>query len=207
MFFLNTNDNKDYIYRQDLLVRSLAYQTLLKYNIDSLPISFNGLSDTFRITTMQLLSKFTHESLESLFEENGNYGFVGYSKRDNMYGIFYNGDLPDDMKNWTIACLLAAIELGYVRTNDAFCMDPDSDELINNFSYYFLAPDPILMECEIFSTSDIMCKCQIPFKYAYRKSRKLKKKTNTYSSLEWRLKNYFKRFINEKPSLRQQERL
>lgn len=145
------------------------------------------------IISVQRLADFWNEDIDECLHFLGGQGSIYYDSSLNKYIIFYNKDLPNEFATWIIASLIAAVELDLVPLDNIFIAKPDN-EYLEEFASYFLAPDPVLYECNISSPGEVSKVCQIPFKYAFRKSKCLKK-TFAKTALDEYIKYKFSNFI------------
>lgn len=199
MFFTN-NEKETLTVEEKNLIRASAYTAIEKYNLTSLPANdkvFESLqnSKSYMIISIQQLAYFLNKDIEECFHFLGGQGSIYYDSDLNKYTIFYNRDVPNDLITWIIASLIAAVELDLVPYNKIFVINP-GNEYLEEFASYFLAPDPVLYECKISSPGEVSNVCQIPFKYALRKSKRLKK-TFAKTALDEYIKYKFSNFIHD----------
>lgn len=161
------------------LVKAGAYKALLRANIRSLPIKYSDVFNALKYSITQIYT-FSYQNLnksvhnpENFTDECGEYGAI-YCKEPLLYKIIYNDIWPDDVKNLMFISLYACTELNLVPIEGLVPYTDDMDETVKEFAYYFLAPDPVLKECGIYSPSEISEACCIPMKNALVKSRELK---------------------------------
>ncbi len=181
------------------VVAAVAYEALQKYSITSLPavtLEFAlGLNKwkNFKIVSLQEFCESQNYDLNEWLDDCDGYGIIYYFLELNCYAIFYNSELPQDLLNWTLATAIGYIEFGLIEVGKM--QNISEQDILENFCYYFTAPDPVLLECDIRTASRIIKFCQIPFQHAFKKSKKLKSYTET--AIEQGVKNLFKNFIEK----------
>lgn len=172
------SSKKEKITKEELLyIKLAAYSALLEFNEHILPVlsDFNQIiNSSVYILSMQVIS---HKlgNKENCFSEAGK-GLAIYVSESRHYIILYDDQLPSPDIRWTIARLLYLVWSEKLKDRpDIFhYMDNIEDtERCDAFAYYFTCPDIILEECGIHSASEIIQYCEIPFSYAYLKSRLL----------------------------------
>lgn len=174
-----------------------AYKALKKYDIISLPsitleyaLELNKWQNV-KIVSLQEFSNSTGVDLEEWLDECNGFGKIMYYLEFDCYAILYNADLPTDLLNWTLATAIGYIELGLVEVDHS--LNIEEQDITENFCYYFTAPDPVLLECDIRTSSKIIDICQIPFQKAFRKSKHLK--LHNGMAMEEGIKKLFSNFI------------
>lgn len=180
------------------LIATIAYEALQKYSITSLPavtlefaLSLNKWKN-FKIVSLQEFCKVRNLNLDEWLYDCDGYGLIYYFLEYNCYSIFYNSELPHDLLNWVLATALGYIEFGLVEVGKM--QNISEQDILENFCYYFTAPDPVLLECNIRSSKQIIDICQIPFQKAFRKSKALK---SNGMAMEEIIKRMFSRFIEK----------
>lgn len=168
--------------RKEDLVKAGAFKALLRTSISSLPINYQEVFRSLGQSITQIwtysyqhLENEVHESINDYIKGCGEYGSIFFF-RPKTYIIYYNDIWPEDVKNWMFLSLYACAELNLVPVKGIVKYSDDLDDLVNNFVYYFLAPDPVLKECGINSAKEISTACCMPLKNALAKSRQLKNK-------------------------------
>ncbi|WP_278456500.1 hypothetical protein [[Clostridium] scindens] len=199
MFFIKS-EKETITAEEKNLIRASAYTAIEKYNLTSLPANEKVLeyllsSKYYMIMSIQKLAYFSNTDIEECLHVLGGQGSIYYDSGLNKYTIFYNKDISNELVTWIIASLIAAVELDLVPIDDIFVINPDN-EYLEEFASYFLAPDPVLYECKISSPGEVSKVCQIPFKYALRKSKRLKK-TFAKTALDEYIKYKFSNFIQD----------
>lgn len=154
-----------------------AYETLIKYNISSLPVP-TTYSDGIRIYTMQFLAGYFKEDVSKYFNTFGYRGFVCYEPEFDNYAIFINRDDPDQLQRWSISIALGFIESRKFKENRSFSLS-DPTDYAEDFTYVYTCPDCILKRDGITSTEDIIKICQVPFNKAREKNKRLKLSSNS----------------------------
>ncbi|MCI6467031.1 MAG: hypothetical protein MSA90_16390 [Faecalicatena sp.] len=184
------------------LVKAGAYKALLRSGIDVLPVYYKDVFDSLKYSITQIytysyqfLSKSTHEPLEDYIQGCGEYGAI-FCINPLCYRLFYNDIWPDEVQNWVQLSLYACTELNLVPVHGLVRYEDKMDENVQNFTYHFLAPDPVLKECGIRKAKDIADTCHIPLKNALAKSRQLKHHSDI-SLLDVSLTYSFQNFIEE----------
>lgn len=174
-----------------------AYKALQKYDIAELPsITLEYAIELSKWQNLKIVSlqKFCHKmnfDLSGWLDSCEGIGKIYYYLEWDCYAIFYNSDLPTDLLNWTLSTAIAYIELGLVEVGHA--LNISEQDITENFCYYFAAPDPVLLECDIRTASKIIDICQIPFQKAFHKSKKLKSYNGM--AIEEGIKKLFSNFI------------
>lgn len=165
---------------ESISVRYLAYDALLLYEMESLPV--NPVDALMPLDQVQLrpleyclnLIDFVPGYLTQELEK----GFVFYSKEDGKYYIIYNSNSPKDEIRWFITTAIAAIRIDHVRYymgEDAYIDGLLKDSEAQEFAFHFLAPDPVLNACSFTTAASIIKYCKIPFEKAFRKEKYLKR--------------------------------
>lgn len=178
---------------------AVAYEALQKYSITSLPavtLEFAlGLNKwkNFKIVSLQEFCESQNYDFDEWLDDCDGYGIIYYFLELNCYAIFYNSELPQDLLNWTLATAIGYIEFGLIEVGKM--QNISEQDILENFCYYFTAPDPVLLECDIRTASRIIKFCQIPFQKAFRKSKALK--SNDGMAMEESIKRMFSRFIEK----------
>lgn len=162
---------------EHLYIKLAAYSALIEFDEHILPVlsDFNQIiTPSIYILSMQVISKKLGYE-ENCFSEAGK-GLAIYVSESRHYIILYDDQLPPSDIRWTIARLLYLVWSEKLKDRpDIFHhMDNIEDsEKCDAFAYYFTCPDIILEECGIYSASEIIQYCGIPFSYADIKSRLL----------------------------------
>lgn len=168
MFFVDEVINKRNI-------KLTAYNTLLDCGVKTLPVDPLKILKSrcdINLNSFTFFEKFGW-SMDDFKQAYGTYGGVNFNIKLKKYFISYNDNNPDILVNWTLACLLACIELGNVDSVSFLiitCHEGDDSDI---FADYFLSPDVILKAAGITSAEDIISECHIPFNKAYKKSKKI----------------------------------
>lgn len=180
--------------RRIAMVKLLAYDSLIRHGFTSLPIDFQSITDNVYFISLQFLAEIHGDSLRSYTRAFSKYGFIVYSPQFDIYGLFYNADLSDDMIRWVKCCGLAYIDMGLVKK----CKTIDlRDYSANTFAFYFSCPDAVLIECEICTAEDIIKYCSVPFQKARKKSEYISDQYySTRTTLDGVLLEKFNSFIN-----------
>lgn len=90
-------------------VKIFAYETLIKYNVTSLPVPLeyhNGI----KIYTLQLLAEYHHENVSDYFNYFGYRGFVCYEPEFDNYIIFINENDSKALQRWSVSIAIGFIE-------------------------------------------------------------------------------------------------
>lgn len=187
--------------------RLKAYESLLKYEIDDLPVNYHEFSDNIKFFSMQFLSYMMDRDPEIFLRSWKHRGIVLYEPRYDNYVIFFNAADPAETIRWSLATAIGCIELGYHRmiAKDGITLDKQM-MILEEFCYSFNCPDVILKESNIFSAQDIMRVCAIPFHKAREKMKRLKLTITEPGEYEENLCTHllklFRDFIHrEKPEL------
>lgn len=186
----------------DDLVKTGAYKALLRSGITSLPINYKDVIQSLQYSitriwtySYQRLEKEVRESVEDFGKECGDYGAI-FCMKPNSYIIYYNDIWPDDVKNLVFLSLYAHAELNLVPVNGLARYTDNLNKMVEDFVYYFLAPDPVLKECGIYNAKDIAETCHIPLKNALEKSHQLKhNRRNRETLFDISLKHNFNDYI------------
>ena len=137
-------------------IRLMAYEALLKYGVDSLPINFN-YGENIKIFSMQLLAGCFHEDPREYIRLWKHNGIVLYSVEYDKYIIFFNADDPIDSIRWSLATALGYIEMGYsYRVFERGITLRRNVSSIDAFSFCYTCPDFLTDECEITTAEKIM---------------------------------------------------
>ena len=156
-------------------VKSLAYDALIEYGFDSLPIRLGDkkLYNIYISSWEQYLLENEKAKYSNIYKQDGAVMCLGVSPVAR-YVIFYNDNLPEVTKQWVIAKLLYYTRSGFAEEHVGDYILPDEEAKATEFASHFLCPDVILAECGMFSEEDIMHHCRVPFSAARRKTRYLK---------------------------------
>lgn len=149
-----------------------AYETLIKYNITSLPVP-TKYSNGIKIFTLQFLAEYHNQDISEYFNVFGYRGFVCYEPHYNNYVIFINDDDPEDLQRWCISTAIGYIENYKFKSKYGFSIS-ESSLYINDFTYTYTCPDCILERDHINKPEQIIELCKIPFNKAREKSKRLK---------------------------------
>ena len=174
-----------------------AYKALQKYDIAELPsITLEYVIElskwqNLKIVSLQKFCDKTNLDLNEWIDSCEGIGKIYYCLEWDCYAIFYNEDLPSDLLNWALATGIAYIELGFVNVGQV--LNIAEQDITENFCYHFTAPDPVLLECNIRSSKQIIDICHIPFQHAFKKSKKLKSYNGM--AMEESIKKLFSNFI------------
>lgn len=181
-------------------IMNIAYDALITYGADCLPInplSYLKKQDNVSIYNYDEFPRLIDITTETLISEFGK-GILIYSEEDDKYCIIYNPNLEEsDLRLFLSYCIAAArlqmdefmVESGSGYTNF------ENSNIINDFTHFFIAPDPILKECKIYKTEEILKYCQIPFKFAHDKHKRLRsarKHSIRYATEDLLIKNFSK---------------
>lgn len=189
-------------------IRIKALEALLDNNIASLPVNLH--QDGVIIRSMQFLSEFWEDSLQSYTNLWGEHGILAYDPINKICAIYINEDEPLEIQRWYIAIGIAHIKLGALRHLDSpayFRLEHTGSELSANaeeFTYSFICPDVILDLCKIKTPQDIIKYCKIPFGKANIKAKRMKKynctgiiNKNLKSTLESNVSMKFETFLKQ----------
>lgn len=181
------------------MIAAVAYEALQKYCITALPsmtleyaLELNKWKN-FKVVSIQEFCVQMCFNLDEWLNDCDGYGFIYYCLEWDCYAIFYNAELPTDLLNWVLATALGYIEFGLVEVGQS--QNISEQDVIENFCFYFTAPDPILIECNIRTSKQIIDVCQIPFQKAFRKSKVLK--LHNGMAMEESIKKLFSKFIEK----------
>lgn len=181
---------------RDIAVKTFAYDALIEYGVDSLPVILES-SNILIFSWQQYLQ--THD--KPLYCDITKYdGLIMCLNKDTKhYVIFYNGDLTDTLKYWIISKLLYYIRCGMADENVGVYIPHDCLPEAETFAAHFICPDVILKSCDILNTEDIMEYCHVPFSVAARKARYLKNGYEyfVFPALEKLVKDKFALFIKK----------
>lgn len=199
---------------ETLLLRLAAYDVLTRYNAEELPIDpllQLQLDNNVKIYSQQFLAEYWGDDINE-YLKNYQHGFLTYSEELEKHIIFYNEDDTPEVKRWLLAVAISEIFIG-TKVDEMIMALSDNYTYLEEFTYFYLAPDVILESCDITSMEEILIHCKIPFSKAHYKAKRLQKKKVINNvqrdSLESIMLKNFSRFIlkiNKRPSLRQQER-
>ena len=172
---LYERENIKRVHEENAIIKSLAYDALIEYGINSLPVSIQDCeSSEFFIFSWQ---QYLRTNEKPIYCDITKYDglIMSLSKKDKKrYVIFYNEKLPLVSKQWIVARLLyyARCDIADNHPGVFFPYDclPESEE----FAYQFMCPDVVLETSGIVSAEDIMRYCQVPFGVALRKARYFK---------------------------------
>lgn len=186
--------------KQDMIVKSYAYDALIEYGADSLPVSIPDYDP----------SKILIISWQKYFRHNAKPIYCDITKYDGLlmcldadtnkrYIIFYDENMSYTLKNLVISKLLYYIRCGIADKNPGTYFACDSLSKAEEFASHYTCPDVILETCEITSAENIMYYCQVPFSLASRKARYFKNGYDRFifPALERTLKDQFKLFIEK----------
>ena len=156
-------------------VKSLAYDALIEYGIDVLPIKLGDkeLNNIYIFSWQQYFSKCEKPMRSKICKQDGAVMCLK-AYPDARYVLFYNESLPEETKRWVITKLLYYIRSGFAQEHACKYIMPDEEAKATEFASHFLCPDVILSQYEILNEEDIMHYCRVPFSVARRKARYLK---------------------------------
>ncbi|MBQ2986938.1 MAG: hypothetical protein IJE23_05600 [Tyzzerella sp.] len=156
-------------------VKSLAYDALIEYGIDSLPIRLGDkeLNNIYIFSWQQYFSKCEKPVRSKIYKQDGAVMCLK-ATLDARYVLFYNDSLPEETKRWVIAKLLYYARSGFAQEHACKYIMPDEEVKATEFASHFLCPDVILSKYEILNAEDIIHYCRVPFSVARRKARYLK---------------------------------
>lgn len=198
MFSLKKSD-----YEVSTAVMFAAYDALITYESNYLPIdplSILQKKENVSIYNYDEFPRLIDISSESLRSEFGD-GILIYSKEEEKYCILYDPSLSGNDFRWFLSYCIAAARLQMdeymVEAGSGYSNFEESNS-INDFAYFFTSPDPVLRECNIFKTEEILKYCQIPFKFAHQKHKRLRqtRKHNIKYAIEDLLVKNFDKFIH-----------
>lgn len=152
-----------------------AYEALIKYDVNSLPVNVN-FKNRVSLLSIQLLSKVQKINVNE-YDADGK---LVYQSDFQRYIVLYDNTAPPTEIRWLIALVVAYIEL-YPDMKDDVELSHVNNSVVD-FAYIFTAPDCILDKCSISSSEDIMRACGIPFYRAREKSKRLKLKFDVPST-------------------------
>lgn len=169
---------------------TIAYEAWVKYGIKSIPV----LPDLtplhgFTICTFEAFAKTYNYSIDHLHLIFGDRGGIFYNEKLDLRPIILNCSDPDDLVRWFMSAAVGYTELDLIYAN-ILTRFSELNKSMEDFTYFFTCPDPILHKRKIIAASDIIKTCKIPFKQANIKSKRLKLQLK-----------------KQKPPLHQQERL
>ena len=156
-------------------VKALAYDALIEYRIDSLPIRLGDkeLNNIYIFSWQQYFSKCEKPVRSKICKQDGAVMCVKATP-DARYVLFYNESLPEATKQWVIAKLLYYTRSEFGEEHVGRYITPDAEAKATEFASHFLCPDVLLSQCKIMNEQDIMQYCRVPFPVARRKAKYLK---------------------------------
>lgn len=178
MLDLSSLTGKDSIDVQ--LLHLLAYQTLLEYKCDFLPVRICDVLPNSKckfISYSHLAHNFSC-GIDYIYEMYGMYGAINYSCEESRYIVIYNK--PQDRKElfYMHSLAIAYIELGFVKTV-GFTPLSDENQAVREYANCLLAPNIVLQEAGIVTARAIMKATNLSFANALLKERQLKKERLT----------------------------
>lgn len=183
-------------YRKYKNARNAAWQCLIDYNIDKLPVK---ISSIVYKSNVGLLKNSIVNTLEK--KESG----MTYQQNGRFY-IVYRDTEPVQRCRFTVAHELGHIFLGHLLINTpqyrTFKIRDDNENEANVFARDLLAPACILHELKVFTANEISQLCDISLESAtYREKRmqELEQRNAWYlHPLERKVYEQFKEFIESK---------
>lgn len=160
-----------------------AYDALIGYNVRQLPVDVFTLLHNLKNVSLYSFDEFsliTDRSIKHLQKLFG-IGVLIYSENKEKYCILYDSHLNGNDLRWFLSGCIAVARLqisDFALSDGAYYQNIHNNNSVMEFTYFFTAPDPILKECEILSSQDILKYCRIPFKYANKKHNHLKYRRN-----------------------------
>lgn len=180
------------IYRN---IRDSAWQCLLDFNIDRIPVSVLSIARNANITVVQ------NSTARTLL--NGEYGKTLTDGKSWI--IIYDDTMPEEVSRFTIAHELGHIFLGHDLTCvkyshlKEFYKKPKSEQQADAFALRLLCPACVLWSLNISSAADIAKYCKIPHNFAKQRAKRmgeLYKRNKFFSNpLEKEVYKKFEHFI------------
>lgn len=180
--------------KQDMTAKSYAYDALLEYNEDSLPISIPVSDKIIMFSYQEYFCNHAYPIYCDITKYDGVLMYLG-----TRYIILYDERLAHTTKHIVISKLLYYIQCGIADEYPGTYFTCNSISKSDEFANHFTCPDIILETCNIVSAEDIMYYCQVPFATASRKARYFKNGHDKFifQSLERVLLDKFHLFIQE----------
>lgn len=184
-------------YQDYKTARNAAWDVLIRYKINSLPVRISNLCNQMGIKLVSYESGETFLKSKKLWEHTYlNDGFC--SIISNQYFIFYNGNVqPNGRVRFTVAHELGHIILGHLETENISCRNQTSmwnrgeenpknkyETMANIFAVRLLSPAIVLHELQILSENDIADRCglsHLAARYRSDRMRKLEERNKFYT--------------------------
>lgn len=164
--------------------RTLAYESLIKYQIHSLPVKVNDRTfNNIKFFSLQFVADYFHEPIEQLLPKAEYRGFIFYQTECDRYIVFLNTEDPEPLLRWSISVAIGYIESQSCSSHGA-CFFNSPGKYIEDFTYTFTCPDCVLEKNQIQTINDICRICRIPFPKALEKSKRLLLKSNQKDKTE-----------------------
>ena len=151
-------------------IRDGVWRSLLKSNIDSLPVNILKIANDSGIHVKK--NSYIHDLMPN---ELGKSYFNG-----EVWYIIYDDSQPVDVCQFTIAHELGHFLLGhdltYSKYNEAktFNVKAKEEEQADKFALRLLSPACILKELDLHTPEEIAKACNIPLSYATERSKRMK---------------------------------
>ena len=165
----------------------LAYESLIKYQVNSLPVPFQvAMLENVKIFSLQYMAKYFNDPIDECLARSGHRGFIFYQESCSRYVIFLNAEDPEPILRWSLSQAIGYIESNSRKQLKTLFFD-SPEKYIEDFTYTFTCPDCILEKNDLTSLNDIVKFCCIPFPNAMEKRKRLFLASKIKDNLETKL--------------------